>query len=63
MVTAPQLKEDEPPGEIVEGDAVKEEMFGVPLHPLGGGGTVGVAVRVAVMVGGTTAIVSERWTV
>ena len=63
FVTAPQFKVAEPPGEIVRGDAVNEEMFGVPLQPVCGAGvrlgvtgvlvgvgdgTRGVAVRVGV---------------
>ncbi len=53
-------------------DAKKKGIFGMPLHPLTGGETVGVrvgvdvdigigvGVRVDVMVGGTTVIVSGR---
>jgi hypothetical protein len=48
---------------IDDGDALKEEIFGVPLQPRTGGGAAGVNVRVGVMVTGTTVIVSERWAV
>ena len=63
LVTAPQLKVVDCPVIIDAGDALKEAILGVPLQPFGGGGTVGVAVRVGGMVGGTTVIVSERWAV
>jgi len=38
LVTAPQLNVVEFPAVIEEGDALKDAMFGVPLHPDGGGG-------------------------
>ncbi len=69
FVTAPQLKVDEPPSKIDEGDAVNDEITGVPLQPTGGGaGKVYVAVGttcgigVKVRVGATTLIVSVHWT-
>ncbi len=63
-MTAPQFDVDEPPRVIDEGDALNDEMTGVPLHPTGngGGGNVRVGVGVDVRVGGTTLMVSVRWT-
>ncbi len=70
FVTAPQLKVDEPPSRIDEGDAVNDEITGVPLQPTGGGGAGKVYVAVGttrgigvkVRVGAVTLIVNVRWT-
>ena len=59
LLTAPQLSVAEPPAEMLEGKAVKDEIEGVPVQPVGGGrGDGGVIVRVGVGVGVT--VVSSR---
>ena len=50
LLTAPQLNTEEPPALIVEGDALNDEMTGVPLHPAGGS-SVDVRVDVGVLRG------------
>ncbi len=66
FVTGPQLSVADPPALIVEGDALKDEITGVPLQPTGGGGKVYVAVGTArgigvkVRVAATTLMVSVR---
>lgn len=60
FVTAPQLKVDDCPAMIDDGDALNEEIFGMPLQPAGGG-IVGVRVAVGVVViGGGIPIVVVR---
>jgi hypothetical protein len=61
FVTAPQLKVAEPPAGIVEGEALKDEIMGVPAHPSGGAVPVG-GIGVNVRVGDTTVIASVRRT-